>query len=161
MAGSDVPIVMIHESAHAVMARFSRFHRLRGDLIVGQSTGEIEVTLFPRKVAQEGLTLGDHLTKDPQVAKDACLIFVAGKVAEIIAGETPSGYTGDYDMARFVLKKAGLNHYAILPVVEADCRRYLEHFWKLVVGLADHVRASERTVVPVDEVDDVLDRLFD
>jgi hypothetical protein len=153
--------VMIHESAHAVIARLSRFHCLTNEIVIGQSTGEASLTIFPAKVLQEGFAVDNHLLRNPEVAMDACRVLVAGRQAEALAGGTPDvkDSAGDYDSAKEILKKAGLNAYALLPGIEAECRNTLEKFWPLVVGLADHIKASGKVVVPIGEVDDALDRL--
>lgn len=160
MSYPAVHMVMIHEAAHAVMARCSAYHRMTGALTLGEIHGSIDVTLNNEKVRQEGKRLTPHLLKDAQVARDACLIFVAGRMAEIIHGGNPEpeSYAGDYDLARFALKRAGLNPFALLPVAEADCTRLLRGLWPLVVGLADH--CAGKSSVEVEEVDTVLDRLF-
>jgi hypothetical protein len=103
------------------------------------------------KLREKNLPENYFAMKDPSVAMDAAMIFMAGYLAERKMGSLKKS-EGDENLVKNTLKSAGLNVYGIKSVVEAKTKDKLEKYWGVIVFLADKMKEMNKTQYEVDEI---------
>lgn len=132
-----------HEAGHAVVAYFSKFHRVVGPINLAQyGSGEIFVALSKGKVTAAGKQIDESLSRQPDVAVDLAIVLCAGLVCERLAEEREADIKSnadcampDHELMRQVLQSANLSKK--FDCHELKSKQLLDQHWSLVVELAD------------------------
>lgn len=161
-AADRTRIPAYHEAGHVVLAVASRFHSLpAGRVGVEDAFGEALVSLSRSKVRAGGRVedLSAALA-DPEVARDAAVVFFGGFAAEVRYCEQvgvepdPALSRNDAHMARVVLDGANTQ----LPDVESEATNRVAELWPVITAFAEELHRL-RSIDMVDALDFIIPRL--
>lgn len=161
-AGTKIPAY--HEAGHAVLAIASRFHSLPAGYVgVEDAYGEAPVSLSRSRMRAGGRSEDiPAALADPEVARDAAVVFLGGFAAEVRYCEQvgvepdPALSRNDVHMAMAVLGRAGVN--APLPDVEAEAANRVEELWPVIAEFAEELH-RRRAIDTVDALAFITPRL--
>lgn len=137
-----------HEAAHAVLAHFSKYHTIIGDInLLSYGAGELYMSLSKSKCAAGGKPQDASAQRDKDVARDFAIVLCAGLIGEKIASTLDSTLTPnpecaypDHVMVMQQLQIAGLSKK--YDFYQLQARELLEQHWIIVDRLAEHLFAN-------------------
>jgi ATP-dependent Zn protease len=150
-----------HEASHAVLAHYSLYHALVGDInLLNYGAGQLDISLSKSKCIKNGKAPDASSITDKEVIKEFASILCAGLVGEIIASEknpnvTPNSTCAipDQTLAKQLLGNAGLSKKFDLH--EQTARNIIEEKWDQVECLAQYL-FKKKTAQP-DEIIQVIE----
>ncbi|MBN4071885.1 hypothetical protein JYT83_00550 [bacterium AH-315-F18] len=155
-----------HEAGHAVLAVASRLHRLAGDIAVTKSGhGVAFVSLSKQLLLSNNKPDFSEAQKDPEVARDVAVVFLAGfaaeqkfcrneKTAGNNANENRSAADEDYELVDRVLELAECT--GELASLERVAVELVEKHWTEIAKFAKTLHGSPGMTISFDDADRMI-----